>query len=289
MKFIAQELREIMAELGFRTIDEMVGRSDKLEMNSAIDHWKTKGLDFSSILYQPEVPEGGGLYCQIEQNHNIEKSKDLTELLDLCQPALDKAEKVEINTTIKNVNRVVGTIIGNEVTKRYGEAGLPEDTITLNLKGSSGQSLGAFIPQGITIKLEGDANGLLWQRLIRRKNGHLPAKATFVPEDNGIVGNVALYGATQGEAYIRGAAGERFLLSATAGLPRWLGRRRSWLRIHDRRKGCYPRKNRPKLCGGDVGGIAYVLDMDESFCESCNTDMVDLVKITDAAELAEQN
>ena len=288
MKFIAQELREIMAELGFRTIDEMVGRSDKLEMNKAIDHWKTRGLDFSSILYQPEVPEGGGLYCQIEQNHNIEKSKDITELLDLCQPALDKAEKVVINTTIKNVNRVVGTIIGNEVTKRYGEAGLPEDTITLNLKGSSGQSLGAFIPQGITIKLEGDANDYFGKGLSGGKMVIYPPKeATFVPEDNIIVGNVALYGATQGEAYIRGAAGERFCVrnSGVTAVVESVGDHGCEYMTGG--KVVILGKTGRNFAAGMSGGIAYVLDLDENFCESCNAEMVDLVKITDVAELAE--
>jgi len=288
MKFIAQELREIMAELGFRTIDEMVGRSDKLEMNKAIDHWKTKGLDFSSILYQPEVPEGGGLYCQIEQNHNIEKSKDLTELLDLCQPALDKAEKVVINTTIKNVNRVVGTIIGNEVTKRYGEEGLPEDTITLNLKGSSGQSLGAFVPQGITIKLEGDANDYFGKGLSGGKMVIYPPKeATFVPEDNIIIGNVAFYGATQGEAYIRGAAGERFCVrnSGVTAVVESVGDHGCEYMTGG--KVVILGKTGRNFAAGMSGGIAYVLDLDEKFCESCNAEMVDLIKITDAAELAE--
>ena len=288
MKFIAQELREVMAELGFRTIDEMVGRSDKLEMNRAIDHWKTKGLDFSSILYQPEVPEGGGLYCQIKQNHNIEKSKDLTELLDLCQPALEKAEKVEITTTIKNVNRVVGTIIGNEVSKRYGEAGLPEDTITLNLTGSSGQSLGAFIPKGITIKLEGDANDYFGKGLSGGKMVIYPPKqATFVPEENIIIGNVAFYGATQGEAYIRGAAGERFCVrnSGVTAVVESVGDHGCEYMTGG--KVVILGKTGRNFAAGMSGGVAYVLDLDENFCESCNAEMVDLVKITDATERAE--
>lgn len=288
MKFIAQELREIMAELGFRTIDEMVGRSDKLEMNKAIDHWKTKGLDFSSILYQPAIPEGGGLYCQIKQNHNIEKSKDLTELLALCQPALEKAEKVVINTTIKNVNRVVGTIVGNEVTKRYGEAGLPEDTITINLKGSSGQSLGAFMPKGMTIKLEGDANDYFGKGLSGGKMVIYPPKeATFVPEENIIVGNVAFYGATEGEAFIRGAAGERFCVrnSGVTAVVEAVGDHGCEYMTGG--KVVILGKTGRNFAAGMSGGIAYVLDLDENFCESCNAEMVDLVKITDAVELAE--
>ncbi|AFA47532.1 glutamate synthase large subunit [Acetobacterium woodii] len=288
MKFIAQELREIMAELGFRTIDEMVGRSDKLEMDHAIEHWKTKGLDFSNILYQPEIPEGGGLYCQIAQNHNIEKSKDLTELLEQCQPALERGEKVAITTTIRNVNRVVGTIIGNEVSKRYGEEGLPEDTITLNLTGSSGQSLGAFIPNGITIKLEGDANDYFGKGLSGGKMVIYPPKeATFVPAENIIVGNVAFYGATKGEAYIGGAAGERFCVrnSGVTAVVESVGDHGCEYMTGG--KVVILGKTGRNFAAGMSGGIAYVLDLDESFCESCNAEMVDLVKITDAVELSE--
>ena len=158
MHFMAQDLREYMAKLGFRTIDEMVGRSDMLDMREAVDHWKAKGLDFSHILYQPDVPPSTGRYCQISQDHGLEKSMDIRLLLDICKPALEQGKMVNSTLPIKNTDRVVGTILGNEVSKRYGFDGLPEDTIYLNFKGSAGQSFGAFVPRGITLNLEGDAN-----------------------------------------------------------------------------------------------------------------------------------
>ncbi|MBC3804922.1 glutamate synthase large subunit [Acetobacterium fimetarium] len=288
MKFAAQELREIMAELGFRTINEMIGRSDKLEMNKAIDHWKLKGLDFSDIFYQPEVPQGGGLYCQIEQNHQLEKSLDLTELLDQCKPALERSEKVDITAEIKNINRVVGTIVGNEVSKRYGEAGLPDDTITFNFTGSSGQSLGAFVPKGITIKLEGDANDYFGKGLSGGKMIIYPPKtSTFVPEDNILIGNVALYGATLGEAYIRGAAGERFCVrnSGVTAVVEAVGDHGCEYMTGG--KVVILGKTGRNFAAGMSGGVAYIFDPDATFADNCNTNMVDLVKITDAAELAD--
>ena len=288
MKFAAQELREIMAQLGFRTINEMIGRSDKLEMNKAIDHWKLKGLDFSDIFYQPEVPQGGGLYCQIEQNHQLEKSLDLTELLDQCKPALERSEKVDITAKIKNINRVVGTIVGNEVSKRYGEAGLPDDTITFNFTGSSGQSLGAFVPKGITIKLEGDANDYFGKGLSGGKMIIYPPKtSTFVPEDNILIGNVALYGATLGEAYIRGAAGERFCVrnSGVTAVVEAVGDHGCEYMTGG--KVVILGKTGRNFAAGMSGGVAYIFDPDTIFADNCNTNMVDLVKITDAAELAD--
>ncbi|PSB61110.1 glutamate synthase large subunit, partial [filamentous cyanobacterium CCP1] len=210
MTFIAQEVRELMAQLGFRSLNEMVGRTDILEPKKAVDHWKAKGLDFSKILYQPEVAPEVGRYCQIPQDHGIDKSLDMTVLLDLCQGAIDRGEPVKATLPIKNINRVVGTILGNEITKRHWE-GLPEDTIHLHFQGSAGQSFGAFVPKGVTLELEGDANDYLGKGLSGGKIIlYPPAGSTFVPEENIITGNVAFYGATGGEAYIRGMAGERF-------------------------------------------------------------------------------
>ena len=211
MHFIAQDLREYMSKLGFRTINEMVGRSDMLNMKEAIDHWKARGLDFSHILYKPDVPSSTGRFCQVSQDHGLEKSLDLRLLLDICKPALEQGKMVNSTLPIKNTDRVVGTILGNEVSKRYGFDGLPEDTIYLNFKGSAGQSFGAFVPHGITLNLEGDANdytgkGLSGGKIII----YPPRQSTFVPEENIIIGNVAFYGATSGEAYICGMAGERF-------------------------------------------------------------------------------
>jgi glutamate synthase (ferredoxin) len=151
MYFVAQELREIMAKLGFRTLNEMVGRTDKLIPWKAIEHWKAKGLDLTPILYQPEVGPEVGRYRQQDQDHGLDKSLDLTTLLELCQPAIQRGEKVRADLPIKNVNRVVGTITGSEITRKYGPAGLPEDTVLLRFKGSAGQSFGAFIPKGMTL------------------------------------------------------------------------------------------------------------------------------------------
>jgi len=146
MRFIATELREIMAQLGFRTLEEMVGRVDCLEARPAVDHWKAKGIDFSNILYQPDAGPEVGRFCQVKQDHGLEKSLDLTVLLDLCRPAIERGEKVTAELPIRNVNRVVGTITGSEVTKKWGAPGLPEDTINILFKGSAGQSFGAFMP-----------------------------------------------------------------------------------------------------------------------------------------------
>ncbi|HET7536366.1 MAG TPA: glutamate synthase large subunit, partial [Candidatus Didemnitutus sp.] len=211
MKFIAEDLREIMASLGFRTIEEMVGRTDRLQAKQAIAHWKAKGLDFSNILYQPDAGPEVGRFCQIKQDHGIDRSLDVTTLLNICKPAIERGEKVVAELPIRNVNRVVGTITSYEVTKKHGAKGLPEDTIRLKFKGSAGQSFGAFVTRGMTLALEGDANDYLGKGLSGGKLIiHPSPTASFRAEENMIVGNVALYGATAGEVYIRGQAGERF-------------------------------------------------------------------------------
>src|SRR5208283_2389540 len=184
---------------------------DLLEPKEAIEHWKARGLDFTNILYQPKAPDTVGRFCQISQDHGLEKALDNTTLLQICQPALERGEKVSVAMPIRNVNRVVGTIVGSELTRRYGAAGLPEDTIRIQFQGSAGQSFGAFLPRGMTFILEGDANDYLGKGLSGGKIiVYPPEGSTFVPEENIIIGNVALYGATRGEAYIRGMAGERF-------------------------------------------------------------------------------
>jgi glutamate synthase (ferredoxin) len=288
MKFIAQEVRELMAQLGFRTLEEMVGRTDRLEPRKAVDHWKAKGLDFSKILYQPEVGPEVGRYCQIPQDHGIERSLDVTTLLDLCKPALERKEKVRAVLPVRNVNRVVGTITGSELTRRYGAEGLPEDAIQITFQGSAGQSFGAFLPKGMTFILEGDANdyfgkGLSGGKLIL----YPPAGSTFVPEENIIVGNVALYGATAGEVFIRGMAGERFAVRnsgvkavveavgdhgceyMTGGIVAVLG------------------PTGRNFAAGMSGGVAYVLDEQGDFKTRCNLQMVGLEKLDaqDAATL----
>jgi glutamate synthase (ferredoxin) len=285
MLFVAREVRELMAELGFRRLTEMVGRTECIEMGAAVEHWKARGLDFSPILYQPDVPETFGRYCRIEQEHGLDKTLDRTTLLELCQPALENGTPVSARLPIRNVNRAVGTILGSEVTRRYGARGLADDTIRLHFDGSAGQSFGAFLPRGITLELEGDANDYVGKGL---SGGKLviypPAASTFAPEENVIVGNVALYGATSGEAYIYGAAGERFCVrnSGAVAVVEAVGDH-----------GCeYMTGGRVVVLGdtgrnfaaGMSGGIAYVLDERNDFARRCNREMVELTALEDAEE-----
>jgi hypothetical protein len=210
MTFVAQEMRELMAQLGFRTVNEMVGRSDCLRL-AELEHWKARNLDLSKILFQPDVAESVGRYQQQNQDPMIDNSLDKTRLLDLCEPALARGESVAATLPIRNVDRAVGTRLGSEVTRQYGPAGLPADTIQLKFVGSAGQSFGAFLPKGITLTLEGDSNDYIGKGLSGGKIiVYPPRAATFVAEANVIVGNVAFYGATSGEAYVNGVAGERF-------------------------------------------------------------------------------
>ncbi len=213
MNFVAVEIRELMAKLGYRTINEMVGRCDRLEMRDAVNHWKAKGLDYSKILYRPKVGPDVGTYAQQEQDHLLDQALDNTHILELSQPAIENYEKVYAELPIKNVNRVVGTITGAEISRRHGAAGLPADTIHLKFNGSAGQSLGAFYPRGMTFELEGDANDYIGKGVCGAKIIVYPPKNSppeLVADQNIIVGNVAFYGATSGEAYMAGVAGERF-------------------------------------------------------------------------------
>ncbi len=288
MRFIAQEMRELMAQLGFRTVNEMIGRTDRLEMKKAIDHWKAKGLDLSNILYQPNVSPDVGRYCQIPQDHGLENSLDNQVLLELCKPALERGEPVEAVLPIRNINRVVGTIVGSELTRRYGAEGLPDDTIRLHFQGSAGQSFGAFVPRGITLILEGDSNDYIGKGLSGGKIVvYPPGGSTFVPEENIIIGNVAFYGATSGEAYIRGMAGERFCVrnSGVHAVVEAVGDH-----------GCeYMTGGRVVVLGptgrnfaaGMSGGIAYVLDESGDFHHRCNQEMVYLERLEDEEEIRE--
>ncbi len=286
MHFIAQEMREWMAKLGFRTVDEMIGRVDKLEVRKAVDHWKAKGLDYSNILYQPDVPPEVGRHCQIPQDHGLDKALDNQVLLELCEPALERGDPVRATLPIRNTNRVVGTILGSEVTRRYGGDGLPDDTIQLHFKGSAGQSFGAFVPRGITFTLEGDSNDYIGKGLSGGRIIVYPLEgSTFVPEENIIIGNVAFYGATGGEAYIRGVAGERFCVrnSGVHAVVEAVGDH-----------GCeYMTGGRVVVIGptgrnfaaGMSGGVAYVLDEAGDFHTRCNQDMVHLERLEDEGEI----
>jgi glutamate synthase (ferredoxin) len=288
MRFVAQELREIMAQLGFRTLNEMIGRTDKLVPWKAIEHWKAKGLDLTPILHQPEAGPEVGRYRQIDQDHGIEKSLDVTKLLAICKPAIERGERVKAELPIRNVHRVVGTIVGSEVTKKHGPNGLPDETVHLKFTGSAGQSFGAFMPRGMTLELEGDANdyfgkGLSGGRIIV----YPPKGSTFVADENIIIGNVALYGATSGAIFVRGMAGERFGVrnSGVSAVVEAIGDH-----------GCeYMTGGRVVVLGktgrnfaaGMSGGVAYILDEAGDFATRCNKEMVGLDKLADPDEIEE--
>ncbi len=288
MGFIARQLREIMAQLGFRTLQEMVGRVDRLEANTAIDHWKARGFDFSNILYSPDFGPEVGRYQTIEQDHGLDKSLDVTTLLELCRPAIERGEKVEATLPIRNVNRVVGTITGSEITRKWGPAGLPDGTVRIGFHGSAGQSFGAFMPRGMSFTLEGDANDYVGKGLSGGRIVVFPPKAsTFAAEENMIVGNVALYGATSGEVFLRGMAGERFAVrnSGVDAVVEAVGDH-----------GCeYMTGGRVVVLGptgrnfgaGMSGGVAYVFDEAGGFAAQVNGQMVDVERVVDAAEALE--
>ena len=276
-RFVAEEVREYMAKLGFRTMDEMIGRSDKLDARSAVDHWKARGLDFSNILYQPQMGPEVAIRKVREQDHGLEKSLDWTTLVPECRPALEHKKLVQLDLPIRNIHRTVGTILGYEVTRRYGAEGLPEDTIQIKFTGSAGQSFGAFIPKGISLTLEGDSNDYLGKGLSGgRIVVYTPRQARFVPAENILIGNVVLYGATSGEAYFRGVAGERFAVRNSGAMTVVES-------VGDH--GCeYMTGGRVVVLGrtgrnfaaGMSGGIAYVLDEAGDFRTHCNLGMVDL-------------
>jgi len=284
-RFIADEVREYMAKLGFRTMDEMIGRVDMLDVRPAVDHWKARGLDFSVILHRPPVGPEVAIRKVVEQDHGLDRSLDMTTLVPMCKMALEKKEPVDIRLPIRNVNRTVGTILGSEVTRRYGAEGLPDDTIRIHFTGSAGQSFGAFLPRGITLTLEGDSNDYIAKGLSGGKIiVYPPREATFVAEKNILVGNVVLYGATSGEAYFRGVAGERFGVRNSGALAVVEG-------VGDH--GCeYMTGGRVVVIGetgrnfaaGMSGGLAYVLDEAGDFRRRCNLGMVDLEPVVDTED-----
>ncbi|MEY4335818.1 MAG: hypothetical protein RLZZ45_737, partial [Bacteroidota bacterium] len=282
IQFLTRELREIMAEMGYRTIEEMVGQSDALKIREGVSHWKYSKLDLSSILYKEPADAYTGLYKQEEQDHGIANVIDW-KLMEEAKPALENKEKVSIVSGIKNTDRTTCTMLSNEITKRYGAAGLPDGTIHLKFKGTAGQSFGAFNTNGVTLELEGDANDYFGKGLSGAKMIVYPHKeSSFIPEENILIGNVAFYGATSGKAFIRGKAGERFAVRnsgatavvegvgdhgceyMTGGLVIVLG------------------KTGRNFAAGMSGGIAYVYDIDGNFRDACNPEMVDLDPIDEA-------
>ncbi|MCE5301113.1 MAG: glutamate synthase subunit alpha, partial [Spirochaetia bacterium] len=274
--FLARDLRETMASLGFKTVEEMVGRSDMLEINAGILPWKAKKLDYSAMLYRPVAVAGSTVFCSKKQDHGIDSVMD-RELIRLAKSAIEKKEPVNLELRIRNTDRTTGAMLSGEICKRHGEDGLLADTIRCNFTGVAGQSFGAWLVSGITFKLNGMANdyvgkGIFGGRIIICP----PADAAYKPEQSVIIGNTTFYGAVNGEAYIRGMAGERFCIrnSGLYGVVEGVGDH-----------GCeYMTGGRVVILGktgrnfaaGMSGGIAYVYDEDGRFRSRCNTDMVDL-------------
>ena len=287
MRFVAEEVREHLAVLGFRALDEAIGRSDRIVMRRAIEHPKARSLDFGRILHRPAVPHRNGHGPRIAQEHGVGVSLDACTLVDLCRPAIEDGRPVRAALPIRNTDRAVGTLLGGEISRRHGEAGLPDGAIELRFQGSAGQSFGAFVPRGLTLVLEGDANDYLGKGL---SGGRIvvfpPPGSPFEAEANVIAGNVALYGATGGEAFVGGIAGERFAVrnSGATAVVEGTGDH-----------GCeYMTGGRVVVLGpvgrnfaaGMSGGIACVVDGDGRFRAACNTDMVALEELVDPEEVA---
>jgi len=281
MYFIAEELREIMAQLGFRTVDEMVGQAHKLDRNKAIEHYKAAGIDLSPILHNIQVPEGVKIYNTESQNHHLEKSIDF-EIIELAHTALFRKEKTTLDLEINNLNRAVGAILSNEISKIYGEQGLSDNTLKVNFKGSAGQSFGAFATKGLTLKIDGNANdyvgkGLSGARLIIK----VPEEATFEANENIIIGNVALYGATSGEAYFNGVAGERFCVRNSGATAVVEGIGDHGCEYMTGGVAVILGKTGRNFGAGMSGGIAYVLDEEQKFKSKCNAADLNLDPITE--------
>jgi glutamate synthase (NADPH/NADH) large chain len=279
--FVAEEVRGIMAELGFRTFDEMVGQMQMLDRRALVEHWKQKGLDFSALFTKPEVPASVGIYHSELQNHHLEKVLD-RRLIGEAQAAIDRGAPVRIEETIRNTDRTAGAMLSGTVAKHYGHAGLPDDTIHVKLTGTAGQSFGAWLVRGITFELEGEANdyvgkGLSGGRLIV----YPPRDAGIVPEESIIVGNTVLYGAIEGECYFRGIAGERFAVRNSGAIAVVEGAGDHCCEYMTGGVVVVLGKTGRNFAAGMSGGIAYVLDEDKSFEKRCNMAMIELEPVLD--------
>jgi glutamate synthase (ferredoxin) len=284
-RFVAEDVRELMAELGFRTMNEMIGRVDRLEAKPATEHWKAKGVDLSQILYQPELPEGASRRAVVAQDHGLERALDV-ELIARASRALDQQQAVEIDLPIRNVNRTVGTMLGYEITRRYGGNGLPDDTVRIQFTGTAGQSFGAFVPRGVTMRLEGDSNDYFGKGLSGGKLAVYPPRAaTFAAEENVIIGNVALYGATSGEAYVRGIAGERFAVRNSGALTVVEGVGDHACEYMTGGRVLVIGRTGRNFAAGMSGGVAYVFDPDDNFRTRCNREMVELEELVEAEDV----
>ncbi len=283
-EYIAEEVRELMAQLGFRNLDEAIGQVEMLDTTEAIDHWKADGLDLSPILHLPEIAREARRHQWKDQDHGLERALDQT-LIQLAEGAVEGGRPVTIDVPVRNVNRTVGTLLGFEVTSRHGGKGLPDDTIVVNLTGSAGNSLGAFVPRGITLRLEGDANdyvgkGLSGGRIVVRP----PSDAPFVPEENVIAGNVILYGATDGELFLRGVVGERFCVrnSGATAVVEGVGDHACEYMTGGRAVILGPTGR--NFAAGMSGGVAYVHDPEGVFPRRVNSEMVELEELLEEDE-----
>jgi glutamate synthase (NADPH/NADH) large chain len=284
LTFIAQEIREYMAKLGFRTMNEMIGRVDMLESKDAVTHWKAKGLDLSAILYKPDMPKRIKPYCVISQDHGLDQAMDY-KLIQMADKAIANKTKIISNLEIKNVNRSVGIMLSGTIAKKYGSAGLPEDTIVFNFKGSAGQSFGAFGVNGLTLILEGEANdyvgkGLSGGKVIIKT----PEAATFVQESNVIAGNTILYGATSGKLFINGAVGERFAVRNSGAFAVVEGVGDHCCEYMTGGKVVVIGDTGRNFAAGMSGGVAYVLDEDGSFDGKCNMELVEVSELLDTED-----
>jgi glutamate synthase domain-containing protein 2/glutamate synthase domain-containing protein 1/glutamate synthase domain-containing protein 3 len=285
--YIAEEVREIMASLGFRKFEEMVGRVDMLDTREVLDHWKAKGIDLTNILHRPDVPPGVAIRHVSRQDHGLELALD-NKLITTCKDAIESKKPVRFESKIFNTNRTVGTMLSSAIARKYGLAGLPDNTIQIRFEGSAGQSFGAFLSKGVTLTLEGEANDYVGKGLSGGKIVIYPhPKSKLVPEDNIIVGNVVLYGAIQGEVYFRGLAGERFAVrnSGASAVVEGVGDHCCEYMTGGRVVvlGCTGRN----FAAGMSGGIAYVLDREGTFASRCNTGMVELFPVKDKGDIDE--
>ena len=283
--FIAEHLRKIMASLGLKTVNEMVGRVDLLDAKKLISHWKATNVDFSNLLHNPDVPEGVVRYCNTSQDHGLERSFD-NKLIEKSRESIEKRTKTVIEESIDNSYRTIGTTLSHKIAKKYGNDGLPNDTITINLDGAGGQSFAAFLVKGVTINLKGDANDYFCKGLSGGKVVISPPdKSTFPPEDNIIIGNVALYGATGGSAFINGIAGERFAVRNSGANAVVEGVGDHGCEYMTRGKVVVLGPTGRNFAAGMSGGEAFVLDENETFEAKCNTGLVDLEKLKDRTDV----
>ena len=282
--FVAEEVREIMAAMGFRTFAEMIGQIQMLDKRAVVQHWKARGLDFSKLFYKPEAPQGVSIHNNERQNHGIDKILD-RRLIEEAQPALERGSKVRIITQIRNIDRTAGAMLSGEVAKRYGHEGLPHDTIQVRLTGTAGQSFGAWLARGVTFELEGEANdyvgkGLSGGRIIIKP----AADSGIVPEESIIVGNTVMYGAIEGECYFRGVAGERFAVRNSGAIAVVEGAGDHCCEYMTGGIVVVLGRTGRNFAAGMSGGIAYVLDEDGTFRTRCNMAMVDLEPMPDEHE-----